>query len=134
MSEELASLQSAKASRFPRRAEKVCDDLRRSEREVGRLAPPQAICEELQEALEKAAQRSVESMRALRLAVARFTISLRDDGASPEAILISLKSVINAKTFEGATPTRDWTDGELRQLISTWSIEEFFNKEADVSG
>ena len=66
-------------------------------------------------------------MSALRLAVARFTASLRDDGATPEAVLIALKSVINSRTFpvthDYAIP---YTGDDLRQKISTWSIHEFF--------
>ena len=91
--------------------------------------PPAPICEELHMAVERAANRSAVSIDALRLAVRRFTIALRDDGAPPEAILIALKTVINTRTFE-VMPTiaGDWGVDDLRHLVSTWSIEEFFSE------
>ena len=92
--------------------------------------PPEELCTELHVAVARAAARSADSMAALRVAVRRFTVALQNDGATPEAVLIALKTVINSQTFR-VTPTRNDSSGEeLRQLISTWSIEEFFSESA----
>ena len=92
-------------------------------------APPDQLCEELHIAVQRAALRSADSTNALRLAVRRFTFALKEDGASPEAVLIALKKVINSRTFPVADdPERNWNQNDLRQLISTWSIQEFFSE------
>lgn len=67
-------------------------------------------------------------MNSLHFAVRRFTVALKQDGAGPEAILISLKSVINSRTFPVASNSQDWSSEDLRQQISTWCIEEFFSE------
>lgn len=95
----------------------------------GQPTVPRELCEELHTAVERAALRSAGSISALRFAVSRFTIALRNDGAKPEAVLIALKSVINSRTFPVLKdPMLDWRPDELRQQISTWSIEEFFSE------
>ena len=95
-----------------------------------RVLPPEELCQQLHAAVAQAAARSADSMAALHLAVRRFTVALQKDGATPEAVLIALKTVINAQTFR-VTPTRSDSSGEeLRQLISRWSIEEFFSESA----
>lgn len=128
MAEEMRSFQqnenyAASASR----ADVACRDLRRTALELHLPALPEVLCEDLHTAVQLAAERSTASMSALRRAVARFTISLRDDGATPEAVLIALKSVINSRTFpvshDQALP---YSGDDLRQRISTWSIQEFF--------
>lgn len=101
--------------------------------ELGRAAvnlqPPVPLCEELHAAVERAAERSAESMNDLRQAVAHFTLALRVDGATPEAVLIALKSVINSRTFPSArSDTSETSDADLRQRISAWSIQEFFRE------
>lgn len=89
---------------------------------------PAELCEELHAAVEKAALRSAGSINALRMAVKRFTVALRDEGAKPETVLIALKSVINSGTFPVAVPRDEpWSPNELRQQISSWSIQEFFS-------
>ena len=68
-------------------------------------------------------------MNDLRHAVAHFTVALRVGGATPEAVLIALKSVINSRTFPGPRSyTPEPSDADLRQQISAWSIEEFFRE------
>lgn len=80
-------------------------------------------------AVERAAERSTESMNHLRHAVAQFTVALRVGGATPEAVLIALKSVINSRTFPSSRNyTPDTSDADLRQQISAWSIQEFFRE------
>ena len=99
--------------------------------EGARVVPPEELCEELHAAVTRAAARSADSMQALQLAVRRFTVALQSDGATPEAVLISLKAVINSRTFEVAPMyAGDLTADELRHLISTWSIKEFFSASA----
>ena len=109
-------------------ADEACEEIRRAAHAADRVAPPAGLCEDLHRAVERAAVRSADSMAALRLTVARFTIALRNDGASPEAILIALKSVINSRTFPVTPQGRDGHGEELRQLISTWSIQEYFEE------
>jgi len=93
------------------------------------LRLPVPLCEELHAAVERAAERSTESMNDLRHAVAQFTVALRVAGATPEAVLIALKSVINSRDFPRARLyTPDITDNDLRQQISAWSIQEFFRE------
>ena len=94
-------------------------------------AARERICEELRVAVASAASKSAGSMAALQIAVRRFTVALQKDGATPEAVLISLKDVINSRTFEVVrTSASDLSEEELRQLISSWSIEEFFSASA----
>ena len=94
-----------------------------------RLVPPDALSDELQIAVEKAAMQSADSINALRLAVRRFTAALRDEGAQPEAVLIAIKSVINSKVLTHVVDAREnWKQDELRQQISSWSIQEFFDE------
>lgn len=111
-----------------RRAKTACDDLRHLADGSGRAVAPESLCEELHIAVEQAALRSAGSINALRLAVKRFTVALRDDGAKPEAVLIAIKDVINSRTFPvKAEERQDWHPDEMRQQISKWSIEEFFS-------
>jgi len=89
--------------------------------------PDADLCDRLLNALEQAALDSSHSMEALRLAVSDFTAALRDQGTTPEAVLISLKSVINGRVV---VPRRDlFADRrkpEIHEKISTWAIQEFF--------
>lgn len=109
------------------RSRSACAELRRAAIAMNHPVPPEHFCEQLHEAMEQAANRSAESMNLLRDTVRRFTIVLRNEGASPEAILIVLKSVINSRTFPPVVSSAlDGTGERLRQQISTWCIEEFF--------
>ncbi len=92
---------------------------------------PQAeLCERLRMAVEKAATTNAESMEALRHTVCEFTAALREEGTSPEGALISLKTLINDRALPVIPQhSSDWTGYQLRELISTWSITEFFKKE-----
>jgi len=111
------------------RAKSACAELREAAAALKHPAPPEPLCEELVDAVIRAATQSAESMQALRRAVCRFTLTLRDDGASPEGILIALKSVINSRVFPLiVSPTRDVSADRLREQISTWCIEEMFRE------
>lgn len=110
------------------RAETACAELRRVASSLHVAVPP-SLCEDLHAAVERAAERSTESMNDLRRAVTQFTVALKLDGATPEAVLIALKSVINSRTFPSP---RDYipqsSSDDLRQQISAWSIQEFFRE------
>ena len=95
-----------------------------------RALPPEELCKELHVAVARAAARSADSMAALHVAVRRFTVALQNDGATPEAVLIALKTVINAQTFRITPTSSDSSGEELRQMISRWSIEAFFSESA----
>ena len=128
MAEEMTSFQqSENYASSVSRADVACAELRHSALTLHSPVLPESLCEDLHTAVQLAAERSTASMSALRRAVARFTVSLRNDGATPEAVLIALKSVINSRTFpvahDYAVP---YTGDDLRQKISTWSIQEFF--------
>jgi hypothetical protein len=95
-----------------------------------RVIAPEPLCEELYEAVVSAASHSADSMQALRTAVRRFTLTLRGEGAKPEAVLISLKEIINSRIFPlQLSLTRQGNPDELRQQISTWSIQDYFSNQ-----
>ena len=113
------------------RAKVACKDARNAAKLRDRPGPPDKLCEELHVAVAMAAAKSAGSMAALQLSVRRFTVALQQEGATPEAVLIALKDVINSRTFEVTrTTATDLGEQELRQLISSWSIEEFFSASA----
>jgi hypothetical protein len=80
----------------------------------------------LREATERAAEKSVASMEALRLAVCAFTVALRDEGITPEAVLISLKAAIRKETFLPLLAASTSSGPHLRDTITTWCIEDYF--------
>ena len=66
-------------------------------------------------------------MDELRATVEEVTVVLRNEGATPEAVLITLKTLVNSR----ALPVVDLrVPHQLREQISTWSIEEFFRQTA----
>ncbi|MEP6507752.1 MAG: hypothetical protein ABJC63_05955 [Gemmatimonadales bacterium] len=69
-------------------------------------------------------------MAALKAAVGAFTSELRDEGTSPEHVLIALKTVIHNRSFPTiSTHPTEWASGSrLHEKISTWCIEEFFKE------
>ena len=92
--------------------------------------PPAEQCEKLRLAVEQAAERSAESMNALRAAVREFTLVLRDEGTTPEHVLIALKNVIYNRSFPAiAVHPTEWASGtRLHEKLSKWCIEEFFSE------
>ncbi len=92
--------------------------------------PPAEQCERLRIAVLQAAERSAESMGELRAAVREFTLALREQGTTPEQVLIALKNVIYNRSFPAiAVHPTEWASGtRLHEKISTWCIEEFFSE------
>lgn len=87
------------------------------------------LTQRLHQAMEDAAARDAVSMEALRLAVCEFTIVLREEGSTPEATLILLKSAVNRKALPQMTAHgRDRRDHPLRETISSWCIEAYFKQ------
>ena len=77
-------------------------------------------------AVERAAEKSSASMEALRLAVCAFTVALRDEGITPEAVLVSLKAAIHSQTFISLRRQSTWNGPHLQETISTWCIQDYF--------
>lgn len=88
------------------------------------------LSDKLRLAVENAAVASAESMAALRVAVSEYTIALRNAGTTPEAVLISLKAVINGQVFAPMWQRSTWPRPELRSTMSTWCIEAYFRQES----
>jgi hypothetical protein len=87
------------------------------------------LCDRLRTAVERAADRDAGSMAELRLAVRGFTVALRDEGTTPEAVLIMLKTVITNRTLSVIEPhSMDWRGDRMGERISTWCIEEYFSE------
>jgi hypothetical protein len=86
-----------------------------------------SISRTLIEAMEQAAVRSSTSMESLRIAVADLTRAHKADGASPEAVLITLKAVVNQHRLP-LLPRymADWSGDRLQATISTWCIDAYF--------
>ncbi len=106
------------------------DETQRSPLSLHVPNPSPEQCDRLRAAVEKAATRSADAMVALREAVCAFTNELRDEGTSPEHVLIALKAVIYTRSFPTiATHPTEWAGGSrLQEKISTWCIEEFFRE------
>ena len=129
MAEERALFPPKRSSPPAASTAEACSELRRVAFALHVTLPPDRFCEDLHTAVERAAERSAASLHALRLAVEEYTAALRDEGIKAEAVLISLKSVINSKTFRAVRPyAGESRDEDLRQLISTWSIKEFYKE------
>lgn len=87
------------------------------------------LSQRLRLALADAAVKDAASMDELRVAVCEFTVTLREEGTTPEATLIRLKSVVDHNTLpKFAKYGRDRYDNALRQTISTWCIKAYFEK------
>jgi|SRR5688500_3580121 len=84
------------------------------------------LSKHLQAAIERAAEKSSASMEALRLAVCAFTVALRDEGSTPEAVLVSLKAAIHSETFVAHGHSSTWNGPRLRETITTWCIQDYF--------
>ncbi len=62
----------------------------------------------------------------LRISPPLFAIAM---WVCPEAVLISLKAVINNRILVDGSPyAADWTGHQLREKISSWCIQEFFRQ------
>src|SRR5688572_11466826 len=97
--------------------------------ELERAISQAGLSSRLHEAVERAAAKSSESMEALRLAVCAFTIALRDEGVTPEAVLISLKAAIHAETFGRIHHTSTWSGPRLQETVTTWCIQDYYREQ-----
>jgi hypothetical protein len=81
----------------------------------------------LLEAINQAAGRSSKSMESLRIAVEDFTRAHKKEGATPEAVLITLKALVNQRSLP-LLPRymADWSGDRLNSTISTWCIQAYF--------
>ena len=105
-----------------------------SEAESSAFALQQAISqaelsEQLRIALGHAASKSRESMDALRIAVCAFTIALRDEGVSPEAVLINLKAAIRKQTLIPLWEISTWSGPTIHETVTTWCIQDYFGEQ-----
>ncbi|HVF38409.1 MAG TPA: hypothetical protein VM939_00825 [Gemmatimonadaceae bacterium] len=83
----------------------------------------------LHAAIERTASKSSESMEALRLAVCAFTLAMREQGQTPEAVLIHLKEAIQAETLGPFWRLTDEKGPILRETITTWCIKDYFREQ-----
>jgi DNA-directed RNA polymerase specialized sigma24 family protein len=105
-----------------------------SRRHIRQAIPQADTIERLRQAVEAAALADATSINALRAAVREYTVSLREEGHKPEDVLIRLKTMIQNRNMPpGAVFPSDWHGSELRQKVSTWSIEEFFQNAREQS-
>ena len=84
------------------------------------------LSDHLRVALAEAASRSSDSMEALRVAVCAFTLALRDEGVSPEAVLIRLKTAIRKQTLIPLWENSTWGGPTIHETMSTWCIQDYF--------
>ena len=87
------------------------------------------LASRLRAALEHAAEKSRDSMEALRLAVCAFTVALRDEGITPEAVLISLKAAIHCETFGSIHNTSTWRGPRIQETVTTWCIQDYYREQ-----
>jgi hypothetical protein len=81
-------------------------------------------------AVEVAASRDAIAMAALRVAVCEFAFALRQEGSTPEAVLINLKQLIDHETMPLiSTHPSDRGGTRLRESISTWCIKAYFQSD-----
>ena len=85
------------------------------------------LSQRLRVAVEIAATKSQGSMEALRLAVCAFTKALRNEGVTPEAVLIRLKAAIQSETLLPLWRTSSWSGPQLHESIVTWCIMDYFH-------
>jgi hypothetical protein len=73
--------------------------------------------------------RSAGSVRELRIALELFTVTFRDTGTTPEAVLILLKMVIEQRSTPGRTLRSEIELSPIiREQMSTWCIQDYFRK------
>lgn len=78
--------------------------------------------------VERAAVDDAIAVNALQRAVREFTLVHRDDGLAPEGVLIALKKLVDERALPAvALPYSRKTSECLREAISTWSINAYFN-------
>lgn len=116
-------------NRIPRSFGSYRGDLHRSPLTPEVATSRAALCDSLRTAVAEAALRDAEPMEELSVAVSSFTIALKDEGLTPEAVLIVIKTVINNRSLLVIRPRlSDWTGEALRETISTWCIRDSFRE------
>ena len=80
-------------------------------------------------ALELAGSRDSIAMDALRLAVCTFTRAYRGEGLMPERVLIAVKDLVDNRAVPIRTHASDRNGNLLRESISTWCINAYFDAE-----
>ena len=97
---------------------------------VRRADEQAATARRVVQALELAASRDAAAMHALRLAVCEFTYAHRNEGLTPERVLVALKGVVHSRAM---APIRshmsDRNGNRLRESVSTWCIKAYFDSE-----
>lgn len=104
------------------------EELHRSELALLVSIPSAELSERLRLGVQAAAAGNADAMEALRAAVQEFTVALKNAGTSPEAVLITLKTVIQNRSLLGITPHALDRKGQLREQVSTWCIDEYFRE------
>jgi hypothetical protein len=61
------------------------------------------------------------------MAICAFTVARRNEGGTPEAVLVALKRVIDAETFEPVWSLSTLNGDHIREKISTWCIQDYFS-------
>jgi hypothetical protein len=86
-------------------------------------------CEMLRLAVERAATRSAGSIKDLRLALEQFTVTFREAGTSPEAVLIRLKKIVEQRSTPGLILRAEIELSPIiREQMTTWCIQDYFRK------
>jgi hypothetical protein len=103
------------------------------DRKVVKQAVTEAeACELLRRAVVHAATRSAGSIKELRVALEMFTVTFRDNGTTPEAVLIRLKRVIEERSIPSLTIRPiDQLSPIILEQMSTWCIQDYFRQEKD---
>ena len=126
--DKLESTSHESTSPTAERADEASEELHCSALALLVTIPEAELSERLRLAVEEAAAGNAVSMEGLRLAVSEFTVALKNAGTSPEAVLITLKTVIHNRSVLGTVPhASDWR-GQLREKVSTWCIDEYFRE------
>ena len=114
----------------------VCAEEAAVETEEATMAVRQALAladasRRLRDEVERAASHDAIVMNVLQVAVREFTVAHRDDGLAPERVLIALKKLVDERSLPAvALPYSRKTSDSLREAISTWSINAYFNADA----
>lgn len=88
---------------------------------------PIDVAGRLRTAVRAAAAHDSRSTEDVRSAVAEFTRTLREQGATPEAVLIAIREVLGSRiVLENGRVGTEPTEQRLREEISTWCIKEYF--------
>jgi len=99
------------------------------------LTPSATIA--VEQALEKAMHRHLESMADLRRAIETCAGELREHGLPPESMLITMKAFIRHTAASHPPPgtlASSWAADAYLEEIVRWSIAEYYRAPADGQG